>query len=144
MTAELYGEDAPDVEEFLCRWLSPLIRSATERRSDDPMPFCVVTRIDGADDSDAGVDEPVVQLDIFDRARGQLLAAQAAKQTANAVHRRMNLLARRLDNVTLSDGTVASALDVTTVIKPFRMPYADEQVVRYVARYRLGLSFVAA
>lgn len=143
MTAELYDQDAPDVEEFLCRWLAALLRTATERSTDDPMPFCVVTRIDGADDTNSGVDEPVVQLDIYDRARNSLLAAQAAKQTANAVHRRMNLLARHLDSVTMSDGTIASALDVTTVIKPFRMPYADDKVVRYVARYRVGLSYVA-
>lgn len=144
MTAQLLNDDAPDVEDFLCCWLAPLVRTATERRPDDPLPFCVVARISGADDIDAGTDEPVVQFDIFDTARNNLQAVQNAKTTANLVQRHMNYLARHLDtNVTLSTGAVANAEVVSTVIKPFRMAYTDERIVRYVARYQLGLSYVA-
>lgn len=140
----MLGEDAPNAEDFLCCWLAPLLRTATERRPDDPMPFCVVTRISGADDIDAGRDEPVVQLDIFDTARNGKLAAQNASETADFVHRRINFLARRLDtNVLLSSGRHANAETITTVIKPYRLPYTDERIVRYVARYQLGLSYVA-
>lgn len=144
MTVYVLDQDAPDVEDFLCCWLAPLVRTATERRSDDPLPFCVVTRISGADDVDSSTDEPVVQIDIFDTARNNLQAVQNAKTTANLVARRMNYLARHLDtNVLLSNGAAANADVVTTVIKPFRMAYTDERIVRYVARYQLGLSYVA-
>lgn len=140
----MLDEDAPDVEDFLCSWLAPLVRTATERRSDDPMPFCVVARISGTDDIDSGTDEPVVQVDIFDGAHDGLQAVQNAKTMANNVQRRMNYLARHLDsNVLLSDGKTANAEVVTTVLKPFRMPYQDERIVRYVARYQVGLSYVA-
>ena len=143
MAADLLDDNAPDVEDFLCAWLAPLLRTATERKTDSALPFCVVARIAGADDPDAGVDEPSVQLDIFDGARNGLLAAQNAALTARDVHRRMMLLARELTTVTLSDGSLANADHVLTVIKPFRTPYANDQVVRYVARYEVGLSYVA-
>ena len=78
MTVHALDQDAPDVEDFLCCWLAPLVRTATERRSDDPLPFCVVTRISGADDVDAATDEPVVQIDIFDTARNNHRAVEGA------------------------------------------------------------------
>ena len=144
MPADLLDDEPPDVEDFLCCWLAPLIRTATERRPDDPLPFCVVARIAGTDDIDEGRDDPVVQLDIFDTARGGLLAPQAAGVTKRDVHRRMNYLARHLDtNVTMSDGSTANAETVATVLKPFRMKYPDDTIVRYVARYQLGLAYVA-
>ena len=143
MTADLLDENAPDAEDFLCAWLAPLLRTATERKTDDEMPFCQVARISGEDDQHTGVDTEVLQLDIFDTARAGLLAAQNAATTARNVHRRMTLLGRELTTVTLSDGTTANADYVETVIKPFRMAYANDQVVRYVARYQLGLSYVA-
>ena len=143
MPAELLDEDAPDVEDFLCCWLAPLLRTATERRTDDDLPFCQVARISGADDEHTGVDEPVIQLDIFDRARNGLAAVQNAKLTARDVHRRMMLLARENATVALSTGQLVNADHIGTVIKPFRMAYDNDQVVRYVARYQVGLSYVA-
>lgn len=143
MPAELLDADAPDVEDFLCCWLAPLLRTATERKTDDELPFCQVSRISGGDDEHTGYDEAAVQLDIFDHARDNMLAVQAAKLTARDVHRRMMLLSREASTVTLSTGQQANADTVATVLKPFRMPYANDQVVRYVARYQLGLSYVA-
>lgn len=143
MSAQLLGDDAPDVEDFLCSWMSPLMRTATERKTDDEMPFCQVARISGADDADLGADEAVVQLDIFDRARAGMLAAQNAAISARNVHRRMTLMAREQSNVTLSDGSIACPDMVTTILRPFRMAYGDDQIVRYVARYTVGLSYVA-
>jgi hypothetical protein len=72
-----------------------------------------------------------------------MLAAQAAKLTARRVHRRMTLLARQSPTVTLSDGSLANTDYVTPLLKPRRMEYPNERVVRYVARYQLGLSYVA-
>ena len=143
MPAELLDSDSPDVEDFVVSWLAPLMRTATERKTDDTLPFCQVARVSGADDPDLGTDDPVVQVDIFDHARNGLAAVQNAAVSARNVHRRMTLLARELSTVTLSDGADANADYVITLIKPFRMTYANDQVVRYVARYQLGLSYVA-
>lgn len=135
--ADLYDQDAPDVEDFVQCWMQPVMRSAVERETGDDLPFCLVTRVSGADDPDCGTDDPVVQLDFFGK------GVQAAKQAANDGHRRMTLLARTSDDVTLSDNTIANCDFVETILKPFRMDYADSQIVRYVARYRVGLSYVA-
>ncbi len=135
--ADLYDQDAPDVEDFIQSWMQPVMRSSVERKSDDPLPFCLVARISGADDPDCGTDDPVVQLDFFGK------GPQAAAKAARDGHRRMTLLARRSDDVTLSDGSIANADFVETILKPFRMEYADSKIVRYVARYRVGLSYVA-
>ena len=137
MSTPLYGFDAPDVEDFTVSWMAPLMRSAVERENDDVTPFCVVTRISGADDPDIGTDDPVVQLDFYG------VGVAAAKIAANQGHRRMMLLARESGDVTMSDESVANCDFVETLIKPFRMAYEHELIVRYTARYRVGLSYVA-
>ena len=133
----LLGEDAPDVEDFVAAWLQPVIRAAVERDSDDVLPFCVVARVAGGDDPDCGFDESVVQLDVFGAGP---LAASAAAMT---VHRRMMLLARELTTVIVTGGVSVSPNRVTTQMKPFRSPYEHDQVVRYTARYGVGLAYVA-
>lgn len=141
---DLLNEDAPDVEDFLCCWLQPVVRAAVERRQDDPLPFVVVTRVAGEDDQHEGIDDPTIQLDIFDRAQGKLTASQAAKLTANMVHRRMMFLSRNTGTaVTMSGGVVANVDSLSTSMKPVREPYADERIVRYVARYQVGLSYMS-
>ena len=55
----------------------------------------------------------------------------------------MTLLSRELTDVTMSDSSVASPNYVRTQLKPFRMPYENERIVRYVARYAVGLAYVA-
>ena len=137
MTADLWGEDAPDVEDFITCWMQPLMPTAVERAADDALPSCVVTRISGPDEPQSGTDDPVVQLDFY----GQ--GAVEAKQAANEGHRRMMLLARESRNVTMSDSSVANADFVETLLKPFRMTYAHDLIVRYTARYHVGLSYVA-
>jgi len=141
--ADLLGQDAPDVEDFIACAMAPVMRCATERDSDDELPFCVVTRIAGPDDPDCGTDDPVVQLEFFDKARDGLSKAQAAGETKNRGHRRMTKLARDFVDVTMSDGSTANATYVITTLKPVRMPYQDDQIVRYVGRYQVGLSYVA-
>lgn len=137
MSAPLHGYDAPDVEDFIVAWMQPLMRSAVERENDDVTPFCLVGRISGADDPDAETDDPVVQLDFF------AVGAAAAKRAANEGHRRMMLLARENEDVTLSDDSVANCDFIRTVLKPFRMAYEHDLIVRYTARYGVGLSYVA-
>ena len=142
--AELLDQDAPDVEDFLVHWLAPVLRCAVERKADDPLPFATVVRISGTDDPHEGVDDPVVQVDIFDTVRDGLLATQAAAISARNIHRRMTLLMREPDHtVLMSDARHANCDYVATVLRPFRMAYADDRIVRYVARYQVGLSYVA-
>lgn len=136
MPADLLSETAPDAEDFVVQWLLPLYPAATERTTGDALPFCVVARISGPDDPDEGLDQPVVQVDTFG------VGAAAASLAAKDVHRRMLYLAKHSADVTMSDSSLANADWVETLLKPFRMPYQDDQIVRYVARYQLGLSYV--
>lgn len=142
MTVDLLSEEAPDAEEFFVSWLQPLLRAATEHKTTDSYPFAVVQYISGADDECTGVEDGVVQVDFFDTARDGMVAAQAAKMTARQGHRRIMFLAKHIADVELSDGSVANCDYIETSLKPIRMDYADEQVVRYVARYQVGLSYV--
>lgn len=132
----LYDQDAPDEEDFVVCWMQPVMKSAVERKLDDVLPFCEITGISGDDDPDAGTADPVVQLDFYGR------GAREAKAAANRGRRRMNLLIRTCATVTMSDGTLASLDFGECLIRPVRMPYAHDQIVRYMARYHLGLSFV--
>ncbi|OBB15050.1 hypothetical protein A5761_15015 [Mycolicibacterium setense] len=133
---ELYELDSPDEEDFVTSWMQPVMRSAVERDLDGELPFCEVTFIDGDDDSDVGTSDPVIQLDFY--ARG----AKAAKAASRQGHRRMNLLFQTGADVTLSDGTVANADFGGCLVRPFRMPYEHDLIVRYTARYELGLRYV--
>lgn len=132
----LYDQDSPDEEDFVTCWMQPVMRTAVERDLDDQLPFCEVTFIDGDDDADAGTADPVIQLDYYDR------GAEAAKAAAKRGHRRMNLLFRTCATVTMSDGTLASPDFGECLIRPFRMPYEHDLIVRYTARYQLGLRYV--
>lgn len=132
----LYDQDSPDEEDFVTCWMQPVMRTAVERDLDDVLPFCEVTFIDGDDDSESGSSDLVIQLDFYDR------GAKAAKAASKQGHRRMNLLFRTSPDVTLSDGTVANVDFGGCLMRPFRMPYQHDLIVRYTARYQLGLSYV--
>lgn len=136
MSDSLLDVDAPDDEDFVCCWLQPVIRASVERELGDELPFCTVQRISGADDENEGVDDPTTQIDVYG------YGVTAAKAASKAMHRRMNRLFRDCPNVTLSDGTIAALDYGETVIKPFRMTYADDKIVRYTARYKLGFTLV--
>lgn len=135
MTAPLLDEDAPDAEDFTTCWLQPLLRAAVERDTTE-LPFAGVQQVAGPDDPDAGTADPVIQLDILG------LGVAAAKIAAIKVHRRMLLLFRESSDVVMSDGRTANLDFGRTLLLPSRMPYADDKIVRYVARYQLGLSYV--
>lgn len=144
MTAELYDLDAPDSEDFVVSWLAPLMRSATERDTDDELPFALVQLVSSEEEPDCGEAEHAIQVDFFDTARNGFRAVQQAKMTAREGHRRMLLMARELPTVVLSDGSTVGADYLFVTMRPQRMPYANESIVRFVARYRLGLSYVTA
>ena len=140
---DLLDHETPDEEDFVVSWLQSVMRSATERKADDDLPFAQVQYVAGSEDEDAGTSDGVIQVDFYDCARDGLTAEQAAKDTARLGHRSMLFLARNVPEVVLSNGCTACADYVTTTMRPVRMPYANDRVVRYTARYELGLSYVA-
>lgn len=149
MSDLLLAEDAPDVGDFLACWLAPLLRAGVKRTQSDPWPFALIQRISGADQPEPGLDDPVVQLDVLHKLAAP--AATAAGQLeveanvwASKVHRRMLLLGLTYPDVTVSSGQTVGIDYLTVLIKPHRQPFGDETVARFVARYRLGLSYVAA
>lgn len=147
---ELYSEAAPDSDDFLINWLQPLLPAALERDTDEELPFAVVQLIVGTDDPDEGSCDDIVQIDLFVGAdtsgpsSPEKLAPAQAKMWAKKVHRRINFLRQNQDPVVLSDGTIIGP-DFVRVTQRFRRePYKDDNIVRLVGRYRIGLSFVAA
>ncbi len=137
MTVDLLDQDAPDDEDFIACWMQPVMACAVQRVVDEELPFCVVTRVSGADDPGCGTDDPVLQLDFY--AHGFAAAKQASKRG----HRRMTYLFKYSPTVTMSDGSLVNLDFGETIVKPCRMDYADDRIVRYTARYRVGLSYVA-
>lgn len=134
---DLHDEDAPDAEDFAVSAMASVMRTSVERFTGSEWPFCVVQRVAGEDNPEQGIDYPVIQLDFY--APGK----QAAKTAANEGHRRMMYLARNLVDITMSDGSIANADYVKTFQKAVALPYKDDLIVRYSARYELGLSYVA-
>jgi hypothetical protein len=144
MSTPLWTQGAPDESDFIVSWLSPLLRSAIERDSDDELPFALVQRVAGEDEIDCGTDDPVIQIDILARGADGEPAVSVAKKWADKVHRRMMLLGRTDDDVTLSDSRAANCDFIECLMKPVRMPYTDDQIARFVGRYLIGLSHVTA
>jgi hypothetical protein len=122
--------------------MAPVMRAAVDRDNDDELPFCLITHIDGGGDPYCGDAEVIVQLDFLDRGATTAQAKANAKAAADLGHRRMLQLARFLDHVTLSDGSVANPDWVEVLLDPTPMPYAHDLIARRVARYKLGLSYL--
>ncbi|AVO21616.1 head-tail adaptor [Mycobacterium phage MooMoo] len=133
---DLHDQVAPDTEDFVTCWMQPVMRTAVERDLGEVLPFCEVTLVDGSDDPDCGDDDSVVQLDFYGR------GVQAARQAADVGHRRMLFLFRNFETVTLSDGSLADIDYGEVVMKPRRMQFADDKIVRYTGRYKLATSYV--
>lgn len=134
---DLHNEDAPDAEDFAINAMKSVMRSSAEKFTGSEWPFCIVQRVAGEDNPEQGIDYPVIQMDFY------AIGVQAAKIAANEGHRRMMYLARNLVDINMSDGSVANADYVKTFMKPIRLPYQHDEIVRYTARYELGLSYVA-
>jgi len=136
MTAETLEAAPPNAEEVVVAWLSDLGRAGVLRRPTDELPFRLVHRVSGADDVSEGYDEAVVSVHTF------AASMPGAIEAADATHQRMMYLAKNsLTNIELSDGTVANVDYCRTEEKPTYEDFKDPTVFRYVARYRLGLSF---
>lgn len=144
MTVELYGEAPEDVEDLVLAWLLPLAISPEYLGAERPdvnggkLPFRMVTGLHTVPDPNLFYVESLVSVHTFDRTR--TLAKRAARDT----QRRMDVLAHNpLSDIVMSDGRIANVECVETPEWPHPEPYGVDNVKRYVARYNVGLSFVA-
>ena len=138
MSAPLVEQAADDAEEVVVAWLTPLGRTGVRRLAGDPLPFRLVRRVTGHDDVDMSIDHAVVSVHTFASSADW----PAAKNAALLTHQRMLRLAHHADSITLFDGTLANVdyLDVNE--SPIWVDYANDQVIRKVGRYEIGLSYV--
>jgi len=137
MTIELLDSAPPNAEETVVAWLAELGRAGVLRKPTDPLPFRLVHRVTGTDDLNIGSDDAVVSIHTFDA------TMDGASAEADRTHARMLYLAKNsLTNIDLIDGTTANVDFVNTVEKPIYVEYGDPGTFRYVARYRVGFSFV--
>lgn len=138
---EVLGEAPDDAEEVIIAWLQPLRRSAQTRVSGDPLPFTLITHITGTEDLDCFYADDVVSVHtLCDKKFG----VDSAKEEADATHRRMLLLGRYLPDVVLTDGRTATIDYCDVFERPHWVPYGDDQILRKVGRYKIGLSYVTA
>lgn len=139
MSSPLLTPDiAPSAELVVVSWLKELGRAGTRRKSGDPIPFRLVTRIAGADDPELGIDTAVVSVHTF------ASSPEQAVEESQRTHRRMSVLTRNpLTTITLLGTSDVVNVDYCkTVMNPIEVEYSDPNVTRYVARYEIGLSYV--
>src|SRR5258705_10214269 len=130
MTA-MYGFIAPDVEDLVVAWLTPLGPTSVERPAGAALPYRMVNRVAGADDIYIASDDPVVSVHTFAATR------TAAKTAARITHQRMFVLANNpMTNVVMPSG-IGNVEYLETFEGPYWVDYLDKTVSRYVARYRL-------
>lgn len=143
MTAELLDEDVDDAEEVFISWLTPLYDTpshvANTRRSGvDPLPFVLVNHLDSNENVEEFTVDALVSVHILThKSAGEV----ASSDEASRVHRRILLLARYLENVDLAGGRTATIDFVKVFKRPKREPYGDDQILRRLGRYNLGLSY---
>jgi hypothetical protein len=146
MTVDLWNEIATDPETALIAHLAPLHphtvgtpqKVSNERRSGDPLPFILVHELPGEENIDeSDIDALVSVHTLVHKAAGRLVARDETDRT----HRRMLWIARELPSVALSGGRYAEFDYVRVQSRPHWEEYGDDQILRKVARYQLGLSY---
>lgn len=131
MTVEILDTAPADIETFVVGWLMPMYRTSVSRRSGDPYPFLLVQQLASKEILDESSADPLVQVDILCE---KSLGEDAARDVKDRVHARMLELGRYLE----TDGTI----DWMKVFEsPRRMLSANEQIIRYVARYQFGQTY---
>lgn len=131
MTVEILDTAPADIETFVVGWLMPMYRTSVSRRAGDPYPFLLIQQLGSRENLDESSADPVVQVDILcEKSVGE----DAARDVKDRVHARMLELGRYLE----TDGTI----DWMKVFEsPRRMLSANEQIIRYVARYQFGQTY---
>jgi hypothetical protein len=145
VTAELLDVGPDDVETVCVSWLKPLQADgqvAHIRPLGAPLPFVLVHALPGNECVEEGtVDELVSIHTLCDKGDGSAAAIRAARDEADRTHRRMLLLATYLEDVPLPGGRTASIDYVDVSGRPAWKEYGDDQILRKVGTYRIGLSY---
>lgn len=139
MTVELADQVAEDSEEVIIAWLAPLRDTANQRVMGDPLPFTMVAHVAGNENPDEGTAAPVVSVHTF---TSRDLGRANLKNETQTTHRRMLRLGKSCDTITLTDGRQVGVDYVDVVESPLFVPYGDEQILRKVGRYEVGLTYV--
>lgn len=144
MTVDMLDDYVDDVESALVVWLAPLYavgHVANERKPGGPLPFVLVTEIPGHENIEESTADAVVSLHVLTHKS----AGNAASRDETArVARRMGHLSRYLDDlnqIVFDDGRTATIDFVDVAAKFARQEYGDDQILRRVGRYRVGLSY---
>lgn len=146
MAVELYGEAPEDVEDIVLAWLLPLTGDPTpnpnalgaDRPDGGALPFRMVTGLNTKPDPNLFYVESLVSVHTFDKTR--TLAKRAAKDT----QRRMDVLCDNpLSDIVMADARIANVEFCDCLERYHYEPYGVDTVRRYVARFNIGLSFVA-
>ena len=117
---------ALDTEIFVISWLAPIIPASILHDPSDGVPFTKVTRIAGTTDIDTALDTQWIQLDTL------IAKPSIGDGIQNRVHERMREL-----RMQASDAPIEYC---TTTLVPCRMDYDNPNIIRYVARYEIGLT----
>lgn len=138
MTVELFDQDTPDVADFVITWLLPLGNTWAKHPIDDKtFPYRIVNPLVDGDQLDGMTGESLVSVHTMHRTFGE------AKAEAKRTHRRMLLLANNPSlTVVMPDGLTVNADYLEVVQKPLHVDYGDTDTQRFVARYRVGFSYV--
>ena len=133
---DLYDQYAPDAVTLFIAWLLPLGPIWAKRPASSAFPHGIVTRIAGSPDENLFCDEAVLSIHWIGQTYEQ------ARDASREGDRRIDLLSSNLEAVTLPDGSVISPDFVDTLQKPIHVEYGDTGLERFVARYRVALSYV--
>lgn len=141
MPAELLDEAPDDPETVVVAWLKPLVSDGSvsnTRKPGGPLPFILVHHLDSNEMVEESTSDALVSVHtLTHKSAGEV----ASRDFADDMHRRMLLWARYLEDVELEDGRMASVESVSVFKAPKREDYGDEQILRRVARYSIGLSY---
>lgn len=142
---EVLDEGVDDIVVVGVSWLAPLLAPGSVRDTrppGGPLPFILVEFVDGTEDVDCGWADDVIAVHyLAAKGNGDATATRLAKQGALEVHQRMLLLARYLEDVPLTGGRIATIDYCDVFTRPRWEPYGDDQILRKVGRYRLGLGY---
>lgn len=141
MSVELLDEAPDDAETVLVSWLKPLYTDghvANRREAGGPLPFILVTHLDSNECVEESYADALLSVHV--------LTHKAAGETGSRdetlrMHKRMLQLARYLDDINLTGGRKATVESVSVFKSPRREEYGDDQILRRVGRYTLGLSY---
>lgn len=148
MTAELLSDGVDDDEAVVISWLQGVLAPgkpiSNERIAGDPLPAIIVEHTGGKECVEESYVDDVVSVHmLYPRGTvGDGVKRKAAIDGCAAIHRRMLQLCRYLEDVPLPGGRTAT-IDYCDVFSPPQwVAYGDEQILRKVAQYRLGLGYV--